>query len=332
MSGPVTLHRVTARSAHPYSRLTPDRVIGSVEAIGAIGDGRLLALNSYENRVYQVGVEGGEPLVVKFYRPERWTTAAILEEHTFAGELAAAEIPVVAPLARDGQTLFDTAGFRYAIYPRRGGRWPELATREDRVRMGRFLGRIHLVGAQRTFRHRATLDWRTLGRDSVRYLVHNDWIPAHVSEAYVTVTTDLLTRIEHRFAELADIALLRLHGDCHPGNVLWTDGPHFVDLDDCLTGPAVQDLWMLLSGDQEETKAQLDDYIDGYTEFADFDWRGVRLIEALRSLRQINYAAWLARRWDDPAFPRAFPWFEEPRYWERHVLDLREQLAAIAES
>ena len=331
-SGPVTLRRVTARSAHPYSRLTPDRVIGSVEAVGAISDGRLLALNSYENRVYQVGVEDAEPLVVKFYRPDRWSTAAILEEHAFAAELAAAEIPVVAPLAQDRRTLFDTGGFRYAIYPRRGGRWPELATREDRMRMGRFLGRIHLVGAQRAFRHRGILDWRTLGRDSARFLVDNDWIPAHVSEAYVSLTTDLLTGIEHRFAELADIALLRLHGDCHPGNVLWTDGPHFVDLDDCLTGPAVQDLWMLLSGGQEETAAQLNDYVDGYTEFADFDWRGVRLIESLRSLRQINYAAWLARRWDDPAFPRAFPWFEEPRYWERHVLDLREQLAALAES
>ena len=239
---------------------------------------------------------------------------------------------VVAPLARDGQTLFDTAGFRYAIYPRRGGRWPELATREDRVRMGRFLGRIHLVGAQRTFRHRATLDWRTLGRDSVRYLVHNDWIPAHVSEAYVTVTTDLLTRIEHRFAELADIALLRLHGDCHPGNVLWTDaGPHFVDLDDCQMGPAVQDLWMLVSGRPEERSSQLHDLLQGYGDFADFDYHEIALIEPLRTLRMMHYAGWLARRWDDPAFPRAFPWFEEPKYWEQHVLDLREQLAAMEE-
>jgi Ser/Thr protein kinase RdoA (MazF antagonist) len=326
------LRRVAEKSAHPYSRLTPDRVIGSVEAIGAIGDGRLLALNSYENRVYQVGIEGAEPLVVKFYRPGRWSTAAILEEHAFAAELAAAEIPVVAPLARDRQTLFETGVFRFAIYPRRGGRWPELDTREDRMRMGRFLGRIHLIGARRAFRHRGVLDWRTLGRDSVRYLIDKDWIPDHVREAYVSVTADLLARIERRIGEFADIALLRLHGDCHPGNVLWSDGPHFVDLDDCLTGPAVQDFWMLLSGAPDETAAQLTDYVDGYTEFADFDWRGVRLIESLRSLRQINYAAWLARRWDDPAFPRAFPWFAELRYWEQHVLDLREQLAALAES
>jgi Ser/Thr protein kinase RdoA (MazF antagonist) len=197
--------------------------------------------------------------------------------------------------------------------------------------MGRFLGRIHLIGARRPFRHRAVLDWRPLGRDAVRYLIDNDWLPAHVRDAYVTLTADLLRRIEQRFAELADLRHLRLHGDCHPGNVLWDDGPHFVDLDDCVSGPAVQDIWMLLSGDADESAAQLADYVDGYTEFADFDWRGVRLVESLRSLRQINYAAWLARRWSDPAFPRAFPWFAEPRYWERHVLDLREQLADLTE-
>jgi Ser/Thr protein kinase RdoA (MazF antagonist) len=317
--------------AHPYSRLTPDLVVDSVEAAGCRSDGRLLALGSYENRVYQVGIEGGEPLVVKFYRPGRWSTAAILEEHEFAAELDAAEIPVVAPLARGGRTLFEVDGFRYALYPRRGGRWPELATRDDRLRMGRFLGRIHQVGARRCFRHRAALNWRTLGRDSVRYLLGNGWIPEHLRAAYTSVTADLLARVEVRFADAVDLRRIRLHGDCHPGNVLWDDGPHFVDLDDCLTGPVMQDLWMLLSGQAEEAAVQLTDYVDGYSEFADFDWRGVRLTEALRTLRQISYAAWLARRWDDPAFPRAFPWFAEPRYWERHVLDLREQLAALEE-
>ena len=329
--GTANLHRVTGPSAHPYSRLTPDRVIDSVEAAGFRSDGRLLALNSYENRVYQVGVEESQPVVVKFYRPQRWTTAAILEEHDYAAELAAAEIPVVAPLAQNRRTLFEADGFRYAIYPRRGGRWPELATREDRLQMGRLLGRIHLIGARRPFRHRTVLDWRPLGRDAARYLIDNDWLPAHVRDAYVTLTADLLLRIEQRFAELTDLRRLRLHGDCHPGNVLWDNGPHFVDLDDCMSGPAVQDIWMLLSGNADESAAQLADYVDGYTEFADFDWRGVRLVESLRSLRQINYAAWLARRWSDPAFPRAFPWFAEPRYWERHVLDLREQLAELAE-
>jgi Ser/Thr protein kinase RdoA (MazF antagonist) len=216
--------------------------------------------------------------------------------------------------------LFQCGGFRYAIYPRRGGRWPELATREDRRQMGRFLGRIHLVGAQRPFRHRAVLDWRTLGRDAARYLIDQDWIPHHVLAAYESVTRDVLSAIERRFADLADLRRLRLHGDCHPGNVLW------------INGPAIQDIWMLLSGSGDESAAQLTDYVDGYAEFADFDWRGVRLIESLRTLRQINYAAWLARRWEDPAFPRAFPWFGEPRYWEQHVLDLRVQQAALADS
>jgi Ser/Thr protein kinase RdoA (MazF antagonist) len=332
VSGPDTVATVVDRSAHPYSRLTPDVVVDSVEALGLASDGRLLALNSYENRVYQVGIDGATPLVVKFYRPGRWSTAAILEEHEFAAELAAAEIPVVAPLARADQTLFEAGGFRYAIYPRQGGRWPELATREDRLRMGRLLGRIHGVGAHRPFSERAELDWRTMGRDSVRFLVGNDWIPPHVLPAYTTLCEDLLRRIAQRFEETSDLARLRLHGDCHPGNVLWTDGPHFVDLDDCMMGPAIQDLWMLLSGQPEESAGQLRDYVDGYAEFADFDWRGLRLVESLRTLRQINYAAWLARRWDDPAFPRAFPWFSEPRYWEQHVLDLREQLAALQEN
>lgn len=317
------------RNLHPYSRLTPDVIVDSVEALGLASDGRLLALNSYENRVYQVGVDGAAPLVVKFYRPGRWSTAAILEEHEFANELAAAEIPVVAPLAREDRTLFESAGFRYAIYPRRGGHWPELATREDRLQMGRFLGRIHGIGTRRRFKHRAELDWRPMGRDSVRFLLEHDWIPAHVVQAYTTLCADLLARVEQRFDETAHVPRLRLHGDCHPGNVLWTDGPHFVDLDDCMTGPAMQDVWMLLSGSSDEATTQLRDYLDGYAEFADFDWHSLRLIESLRTLRQINYAAWLARRWADPAFPRAFPWFAEPRFWEQHVLDLREQLAAL---
>jgi len=329
--GLVTVPNVTNSATHPYSRLTPDLVLRSVEAAGFRSDGRLLALNSYENRVYQVGIEDGEPLVVKFYRPARWSTAAILEEHQFAAELAAAEIPVIAPLSLAGQTLAEDDGFRFAVYPRRGGRWPEFATREDRLRMGRFLGRIHMVGARRSFLHRPALDWRILGRDSVRFLLRAGWIPEHVRAAYVSVTADLLSETEGRFAECAAVPRLRLHGDCHPGNVLWDDGPHFVDLDDCMTGPAIQDLWMLLSGDDAEMSAQLQDFVDGYAEFCDFEWRSVRLIEALRTLRQINYAAWLARRWDDPAFPRAFPWFSELRYWERHVLDLREQMSALME-
>jgi Ser/Thr protein kinase RdoA (MazF antagonist) len=321
---------MVARSAHPFDSLTPDTVVDAVEALGMRTDGRLLALNSYENRVYQVNLEGAEPVVAKFYRPGRWTVPTILEEHAFALELAAAEVPIVAPMERDDQTLFERGGFNYCVYPRRGGRWPELATADERSWMGRFLARIHQVGARRRFRHRETLSLQKLGQDSVRFLIEYGWLPAHLEAAYESLTRDLLRLIEQRFAQVMPYRSLRIHGDCHRGNVLWTDGgPHFVDLDDCCTGPAVQDLWMLLSGETEEVSRQLGDLLDGYGQFMDFDMRELLLIEPLRTLRMIHYSAWLARRWDDPAFPRAFPWFEETRYWERHILDLREQLAAI---
>ncbi len=318
---------------HPYSALTPDVVVGAVEALGHRCDGRILALNSYENRVYQVGREDSTPVVVKFYRPERWPDAAILEEHEFALELARAEIPVIAPDVHVGRSLFRHEEFRYAVYPRAGGRWPELGTRDDRQWMGRFLARIHAIGRTRTFRHRPRLDWRVLGQETADYLLDSGWIPSHLEVAYESLVEDVLSLVEQRFEEAMPLRMLRLHGDCHPGNVLWTEkGPHFVDLDDCMTGPAVQDLWMLLSGRPEEMRAQLDDIVEGYQEFADFDQHETALIEPLRTLRIMHYAGWLARRWDDPAFPRAFPWFLEPKYWEQHVLNLREQVAAMEEA
>ena len=318
-------------SPHPYSQLSPDEVIAAIEALGLHCDGRVLALNSYENRVYQVGIEDDVPRVAKFYRPGRWSTPALLEEHTFALELAAADVPVVPPLEFGGRTLHERRGFRYAVYERRGGRWPELATRDDRVVMGRFIGRLHAVGARRRFEHRTRLDWRQLGLESARYVLEQRWLPDHLIEAYETLVDDLLSAIERVFDDAGRVNTVRLHGDLHPGNVLWTDtGPHIVDLDDTMSGPAVQDLWMLLAGSPEEMAVQIGDLLDGYREFADFDVRELDLVEALRTLRMIHYAAWLARRWDDPAFPLAFPWFAEPRYWERHILDLREQLAALA--
>ena len=307
-------------------------MIAAVEAVGHVCDGRILALNSYENRVYQVGREEGGPVVAKFYRPARWTTAAILEEHEFSLELCRAEIPVIAPLFVDGRTLFEHDGFRYAVYPRAGGRWPELGTKEDRQWMGRFLARIHGIGRTRTFRHRSRLDWHVLGRETADYLLDSGWIPSHLEAAYESLADDVLDLVAQRFEEASPYRQFRLHGDCHPGNVLWTDaGPHFVDLDDCLTGPAIQDIWMLLSGRPEEMSVQLYDILDGYGEFGDFDMHEVSLIEPLRTLRIMHYAGWLARRWDDPAFPRAFPWFQEPKYWEEHVLNLREQIAAMEE-
>jgi Ser/Thr protein kinase RdoA (MazF antagonist) len=319
-------------SSHPYDRLTPDVIIAAVESLGADSDRRILALNSYENRVYQVGIERGTPLIVKFYRPGRWSDAAIHEEHGFALELAAAEVPIVPPVVRDGRTLFEYEGFRYALFERRGGRWPELGSRTEREWMGRFLGRIHMVGRRQRFRQRDRIDVRRLGDESRNFLLANGWIPEHLESAYDSLTTDLLEGIRNAFEAAHGAAELRLHGDCHRGNILWTDaGPHFVDLDDCVMGPAVQDLWMLLSGNREEMGEQLAQLLDGYRHFCDFDTRELVLVESLRTLRMIHYSAWLARRWGDPAFPAAFPWFIEPRYWENQVLALREQLGAIAE-
>lgn len=318
--------------AHPYDRLTPDVIIAAVESCGFTSDRRILALNSYENRVYQVGLEQAAPLIAKFYRPGRWSDAALAEEHGFALELAAVEIPVAPPLVRDGRTLFEFEGFRFALFERRGGRWPELETRADREWMGRFLGRIHLVGRRARFQRRGRIDIEALGDESRDYLLASNWIPEHLEAAYDSLTLDLLARIRDAFAQARGFAEIRLHGDCHRGNVLWTDsGPHFVDLDDCTMGPAVQDLWMLLSGSRAEMGEQLAHLLEGYTQFADFDPRELALIESLRTLRMIHYSAWLARRWSDPAFPAAFPWFVEPRYWENQILSLREQLSAIDE-
>jgi Ser/Thr protein kinase RdoA (MazF antagonist) len=315
-----------------YAALTPDVILNAVDAAGFRSDGRLLALNSYENRVYQVGIEDGMPLIAKFYRPGRWSDAAISEEHAFALELAEQEIPVVAPLRIDGVTLLHAGGYRYALYPRQGGHWPELDTRQTRAWIGRFIGRIHAVGAVRPFRERPVLTIERMGTASCAWLLQHSFLPAHIETAYRTLTIDLLAQVTALFAQAGRVRQIRLHGDCHPGNLLWsTDGPHFVDLDDCCCGPAVQDLWMLLSGDRHEMQTQLADLVEGYRQFADFDSRELLLVESLRTLRIIHYAAWLARRWHDPAFPHAFPWFNTPRYWEDHILALREQAGAMNE-
>ena len=317
--------------AAPYAELLPDTVIECVELAGFRCNGSIHALNSYENRVYQIGLDDGF-VVTKFYRPNRWSDEAILEEHAFALELAENEIPVVAPLVTDGQTLLRHGGFRFAVFPRRGGRWPELSTRDERLWMGRFIGRIHATGRARTFEHRPQLTIERFGDESVAELLDNDWLPDHLVDGYEAITEELLNAIEQVFDEVGNYRELRIHGDCHPGNVLWTDdGPHFVDLDDCMSGPAVQDLWLFLSGSRDEVAGQLRDLLEGYGQFCDFDYRELRLVEALRSLRIIHYTAWIARRWADPAFPRAFPWFTENKYWEEHVLTLREQRAALDE-
>ncbi len=318
--------------ASDYAGLTPDVVLNAVDQCGQHTDGRLLALNSYENRVYQVGIEEGKPLIAKFYRPGRWSDEAILEEHTFTLELAEQELPVVAPLQLDGCTLLHAGGFRFALYPRQGGHWPELNTSAEREWTGRLMGRMHAVGAIRPFRHRPKMDIESLGWQSRSWLIEHDFLPAHIETAYRTLTEDLLQQIESQQAATGQPRSIRLHGDCHPGNILWAaDGPHFVDLDDCRSGPAIQDLWMLLSGERHEMQVQLGDIVLGYDQFFHFNDRELQLIEPLRTLRMIHYAAWLARRWHDPAFPRAFPWFNSARYWEDHILALREQAGLLNE-
>ena len=318
--------------AHPFSTLTPDLVLDTLESAGLRCDGRLLALNSFENRVYQVGQEEGAPVIAKFYRPERWSEAAILEEHAFTLELAAREIPVVPPLALLGKTLHEFAGFRFAVYPRQGGRPPELDDADTLEWMGRFMGRIHAVGATLAFVHRPALDIETFGVEPRTYLLENNWIPPELLSAWESVSAQALEGVRHCFARAGKVHTLRLHGDCHMGNVLWTDdGPHFVDFDDCRTGPAVQDLWMLLSGERDAMARQLSDVLAGYEDFYEFDRRELHLIEALRTLRLLHYSAWLARRWDDPAFPAAFPWFNTQHYWQDRILELREQVALMQE-
>jgi len=316
----------------PYERLIPDCILDAVDSAGYRCDGRLQALNSYENRVYQVWLEDGTSVIAKFYRPGRWPDAAIGEEHQFALELAEREIPVVAPLVIRGRTLHEHDGFRFALYPRRPGRSPELENLDTLRWLGRFIGRIHAVGALKPFAHRPALDIESFGREPSRFVLDNDFVPVDLIETYRSVVDDVLGRVVQCYERTGKVANIRLHGDCHAGNILWTDqGPHFVDLDDARMGPAVQDIWMWLAGSRADTTLQLAAVIEGYREFNDFDPRELALIEALRTLRIIHYAGWLARRWDDPAFPASFPFFNTQRYWQDHILSLREQAAALDE-
>ena len=316
----------------PYDRLTPDVILDAIESTGYLADGRMLALNSYENRVYQIGIEDEKPLIAKFYRPGRWSDDQILEEHDYTQELADRELPVVPPLNIDGRSLFEFAGYRFSLSLRRGGRAPELDNPEVLEWMGRFLGRIHAVGAIRPFAHRPVIDIGNFGDQPRNWLLKHDFIPTDLRETWLSVIDQALKGVRACYALAGGVNNIRLHGDCHVGNVLYTDdGPHFVDFDDCRTGPAMQDLWMLLSGSREEMTRQLRDVLEGYEEFADFDRRELHLMEALRTLRLIHYSAWLAQRWGDPAFPMAFPWFNTQRYWQDRILELREQVSAMEE-
>ncbi len=332
-------------SAHPYEALTPDVVMDALASVGLHGDGRLLALSSYENRVYQLHLEepheGNSSVVAKFYRPGRWSEAQILEEHAFAAELMAAEVPAVGPLVLQGRSLHHFGGFAFSVSPSRGGRAPELDDDEVLEWIGRFLARIHTVGAARPFAHRPALDLQSFGLDSRDWLLAHHMIPLDVQSAWQAACQGAIDLIASSAlctgATGPNIQQIRLHGDCHPGNILWTPvdlpggGPHFVDLDDTRTGPAAQDLWMLLSGDRGQRTRQLSALLDGYEQFRDFDRRELALIEPLRTLRLIHYSAWLARRWADPTFPINFPWFGSSDYWQGQVLMLQEQIEAMRE-
>jgi Ser/Thr protein kinase RdoA (MazF antagonist) len=316
-------------SAHPYESLTPELVIDAVESAGYLCDARLLALNSYENRVYQVGIEDAVPLIAKFYRPQRWSREQIQEEHDFSFELEEADISVVTPLRNEnGDSINEYEGFSFALFPRRGGHPPELDNMDNLLVVGRTLGRIHAVGKAGTFKHRTTLNIQNMAIDSYQFLSEH-FVPADLRLAYTSLAEDLVKRIEHVYQDVTNI---RTHGDCHIGNILWRDDTaHFVDLDDCRAAPAVQDLWMMMSGDRQQQILQLSELMAGYNEFCDFNAAELRLIEALRTMRMMHYAAWLGRRWSDPAFPHSFPWFNDNRYWSDHILELREQLAALDE-
>jgi len=326
---------------HEFYALGPEQVLQAVESIGFACNGYQLALNSYENRVYQIGLEepmGGESsLVAKFYRPNRWSDDAILEEHEFSEELTTIDVPAVPPLRVNGETLHRFESFRFSLYPLRAGRAPDLENPLHLEQLGRFIGRIHALGAEQPFRHRPTLSVQHFGDDSYEYLLDHDFLPPELERAYETLAEELLDRIEESF-ETIKPKRIRLQGDAHPGNILWkaglqgdVGGPYILDFDDARMGPAVQDLWMFLSGDAGQMESSLDNLLTAYTRFHDFDTRELALIEPLRTLRMMHYAAWLARRRDDPAFQRAFPWFNTEHYWQEHILSLKEQLSALQE-
>lgn len=316
-----------------FADLRPEDIVATLDDLGFDCDGRFLALNSYENRVYQIGIENERPVVAKFYRPGRWSDESIREEHEFSLDLAAQEIPVVPPLEIDGDTLKHAGHYRLAVFLCRGGRAPDLDNYELLTQLGRLVARIHLEGEVSLFKHRPRIDINSYGVESIDYLLDNDFIPEENCAAYESIVELVLDGVEACFERAGNTQELRLHGDFHPGNVLVNqDRLHIVDLDDCRHGPAVQDLWMFLSGDRAEQTPQLEALLEGYQSFRRFDPRELHLIEALRSLRIMHYAAWLARRWEDPAFKVAFPWFDSPRYWDDHVLALREQVALMQEA
>lgn len=316
-----------------FYQLIPDRVLDAVESVGWPVRASILALNSYENRVFQVGIDESEPLIAKFYRPGRWSDEAILEEHQYTTALANLELPVVCPISNDdGQTLFQYEGYRFALYPRHGGRAPEAGRLDQLEWIGRLVGRIHQLGKEKKFTQRFSLNAASYCDGPAGFLLEQGFLPMELASRYQAVTAELSRQIDHMFAVTRDLRLLRAHGDCHIGNILWRDdeGPHFVDFDDSCMAPAVQDLWMLLAGDEDEQRFQLDHLLNAYSQFTSFNDAELKLIEPLRTLRLVHYFGWIGQRWGDPAFPAAFPWFNEGRCWQQHLADLEDQLNIIS--
>jgi len=312
-----------------FSLLTPDLIIDGLESAGFSVASGLLPLNSYENRVYQFNDDDNQRFVTKFYRPQRWSKETILEEHQFALELAEHELPLVAPLVIGNKSLFEYSGYYFAVFPCRGGRIFEVDNLDQLEWMGRFLGRIHAISASKPFKHRQTISNDIMLHQAKEQIVSSGFVPQSLSAAFFAVLDQVITIASEQYQ---CNNLIRLHGDCHAGNILWTDaGPHFVDLDDCVMGPAIQDIWMMLSGDRQQQLLQLDTLLEGYNEFFSFESSQLNLIESLRTMRLVNYMAWLCKRWQDPAFPRNFPWFNTEKYWEQQILILKEQFSALQE-
>ena len=313
-----------------FSGLGPDLILDAIESLGVKVESGLLALNSYENRVYQFIAEDRLRYVAKFYRPQRWTQLQIEEEHSFSHELAGHEIPVVAPIVLNGRSLHQFEDFYFAIFPSVGGRQFEVDNLDQLEWMGRFIGRIHAVSKRVSFSHRPTISVEEQLLEPLRQLQKSQLIPDYLHTSFFAILEPVINKTLALYSKVKP-ELIRLHGDCHPGNILWRDGPTFVDLDDCRNGPAIQDLWMMLSGDRQQQTLQLDTLLEAYSEFAEFDKRQLNLIEPLRAMRMVHYMAWLNKRWQDPAFPQAFPWFADGKYWEQQILALKEQLSALQE-
>ncbi|UAA38368.1 serine/threonine protein kinase [Paraneptunicella aestuarii] len=322
---------MTQEQSFTFAELTPDLILDAIEAIGIRVDSGLLALNSYENRVYQFLDEDRRRYVVKFYRPQRWTAQQIQEEHDYALELEQHEIPIAAPLKLNGETLHQHQGYYFTIFPSVGGRQFEVDNLDQLEWMGRFIGRIHAVGARQPFKFRDSFTTTTHLLEPLQQLQSSKLVPAHLHTSFFTILVQVVDLAKSLYLKHNSFPALRLHGDCHPGNILWRDGPTFVDLDDCRNGPAMQDIWMMLSGDKQQQILQLDTLLNAYEEFHEFDTAQLSLIEPLRAMRMVHYMAWVENRWQDPAFPRAFPWFADDKYWEQQILSLKEQFSALHE-